>query len=151
MTDDLSVAIKRLRTSSQRLNQISDEAAQLIQDIEQFLEETRVGVSATVQIGYGASSPNADSPDWADLLSYRRLNSGKFRVAFVRQDVESSHEGTVRPWSECTRDEKLQSLEKLPELLVELANQIEERTIRAEQVLSIVNASLQLPKKKKGG
>ena len=115
MANDLSVAIERLRTSTQRLNAICDEAAQTIKDVEAFLEESRVGVTASVFIRNGAYSPDADSPDWVDQLEYRRLDSGKFRIAIVRSDVtHPPGPDEVRAWSECTRDEKLDSFEKLP-------------------------------------
>jgi hypothetical protein len=151
MADDLSVAVERLRTSAQRLNEITDAAAQLVKDVETFLEEARVGLSAAVSIGPGFSTPDADAPDWEDSLSYRRLASGKFRLVIVRKYCNPSEPTSVRAWSECSRDEKIESLAKLPELLVELSNRVNDKTDKAEQVLAVVAPQLPTVKKRKGG
>jgi hypothetical protein len=151
MADDLSVAFERLRTSTQRLNALTDTAAQLIRDVEGFLEDCHVGVSATISLGYGAAGPDADAPDWEDLLSYRRLGSGKFRLVLIRKFCDPSEVPSVRSWSECSRDEKIESLAKLPELLVELSNRVNEKTDKAEQVLAVVAPQLPSAKKRKGG
>lgn len=115
MADELSDAVERLRTSAERLNRISDQAAELVRDVERFLEESRVGVSASVHISYGASDPDAVEAEWEDRLEYRRLDSGKFRIAVSRTyENAPPEEEEVRAWSECTRDQKLESLELLP-------------------------------------
>jgi hypothetical protein len=151
MADDLSVAIERLRTSTERLNSICDTAAQTVRDVEAFLEDARVGVSARVSLGWGHDSPHTQESEWESSLEYRRIKTGKFRIACVQHyPALPPDEGMiVRPWSECTRDEKLESFEKLPELLVELSNLVNERASKAEKTVAAVSSLL--PKKKKGG
>lgn len=151
MADDLSVAIERLRTSTERLNSVCDTAAQTVRDVEAFLEDARVGVFAYISLGWGADTPEADSPEWEDRLEYRRVKTGKFRIAYVRRyhGLPPEEGVSVRPWSECTRDEKLDTFDKLPELLVELSNLVNERASKAEKTVAAVSSLL--PKKKKGG
>lgn len=50
MPDDLSTAFERLRTSTQRLNQITDAAAQTVRAVESFLEDAGVGLYASVDV-----------------------------------------------------------------------------------------------------
>lgn len=150
MADDLSVAVERLRTSTQRLNAICDAAARVIRDVEEFLETMHVGVPAWVDIRR-EHFHDGNHQNYSDVkLSYQRHDSGKFRVVVVTCPswADSDDDVTVRPWSECSRDQKLESLEKLPELFVELAKQVDKRTIKAEQTVTTVGSLLQLPKKK---
>jgi hypothetical protein len=151
MSDDMSAAFERLRTSAQRLNFVTDTAAQLVKDVETFLEESGVGIYASVLIHY-LGHPDDEPDGWVNL-DYRRLAGGKFRISVVR--VRNGGEGPdieeeCRAWSECNREEKLKSFEKLPELMVALAKEVENRTARAEAILALVAPQLP-PKKKKGG
>lgn len=149
VTDDLSVAIERLRTSTQRLNTICDAAAQTIRDVEAFLEESRVGIWTSVLV----RSPDPDDDDGVRVtLEYCRHHSGKHRILLVSTSRWAQETGDVsaRPWAECSRDEKIESLQVLPDLLVSLANRVEERTQKAEQAVTALSALLQLPKKRKG-
>jgi hypothetical protein len=151
MSDDLSVAVERLRTSTQHLNSICDAAAKVIRDVESFLEECHVGVSAYVEMhrvdetGMGHYS--------IEGLSYNRYN-GKFRICtyYVPCDASGPEDEVERPWSESSRDEKLGSLEFLPQLIVEIAKNVEERKDKAEKAINAVTAFLQLPNptKRKG-
>ncbi|HJZ57715.1 MAG TPA: hypothetical protein VKE74_22340 [Gemmataceae bacterium] len=146
MADDLSVAIERLRTSTQRLNTICDTAAQTIRNTEAFLEHLHVGISAWVKVK--AIPEDEEGREVTEvLLGYERHRSGNFRivVTYTPSWVACRDDVTVRPWSECSRDDKLESFEKLPELLVELAKRVDERTAKAEQTVSAVNTLLQRP------
>lgn len=151
MPDNLSGAVERLRTSAQRLNTICDTAAQVIREVESFLEESHVGVSAWVELSRVDVTGEGDHDIMG--LSYRRYKANKFRIVVVKIPAGASSDADVseRPWSECTRDEKLDSLEKLSELLVTLAKNVDERTVRAEQAVTAVSSLLKLPTKKKGG
>jgi inorganic pyrophosphatase len=143
MADDLSVAVERLRTSTQQLNTLSDSAAKVIREVEQFLEECHVGVSAWVEV------KRIDVADESRcfstvLLSYQRHKSGKFRIVLVTTpfDAHGPDAVIVCPWSECSRDDKIESLGKLPDLLVELSERVNEKTQMAEQALAAVGSLL---------
>jgi hypothetical protein len=150
MPDDFSAAFERLRTSSQRLNLVTDTAGQLVKDVEAFLEGTGVGVYASV-LCYYLGHPDDEPAGWVNL-EYRRLVGGKYRIAVVRVrngGSEPDEEEDVRAWSECGREEKLHCFEKLPKLLIALAEEVEKRTAKAEEVLALV--APQLPSRKKQG
>lgn len=148
MADDLSVAVERLRTSTQRLNSICDSASQVIREAETFLEECRIGLPAWILVS-SIDETGEGRYFTQTQLSYQRLG-GKFRIVVVVTpfDATGPEDVLVRPWSESTRDEKLETLEKLPELLVELAKQVEARTVKAEQAMTAVGSLLKLPAKK---
>jgi len=152
MADELSVAIERLRTSTQRLNEICDSAAQTVRDTEAFLDDIHAGVGAWVEVKRIYEDDEGRRYNSIGL-SYGRYKTGQFRIQVTNAPdwAESDEDVTFRPWSECSRDEKLESFEKLPALLVELAKRVDKRTANAEQTVTKVNSLLQLPKKRKGG
>lgn len=151
MADDLSVAIDRLRTSTQRLNTITDAAAQTVRDVEGMLEEMQVGVSAWVRVvnEYDEGDRSITEID----LSYSPDSSGKYRVRVVRTPdyAQEPEQSSATNWAECSRAIKLQTFEKLPDLLIAIAKNVDERVTKAERVVSEVTARLPLPKKRKGG
>jgi hypothetical protein len=153
MPDDLSVAVERLRTSTQRLNTLADAAGQLIKSVEDFLEESHVGVTASVNLGYIPDPDDEETPESITRLAYRRVKSGKFRIALVEVSrySQSDDDHVVRPWAECSRDEKIDGLRKLPELLVELANRVNEKTDQAERAMAAISSLLPAVTKRKGG
>src|SRR5438067_10713910 len=102
MTDDLSVAIERLRTSTQRLNDITDAAARVVKDVETLLEEARVGVSAHVFVKETHEPGEAIKHLY---LEYCRINNGKFRISVTTNDNEGLEMFDCRPWAESSRDE----------------------------------------------
>jgi hypothetical protein len=151
MADELSATFERLRTSTQRLNNITDLAAQAIKDVEWFLEESGVGMTASALIHY-TGHPDAEPEGWVNL-EYRRVPGGKFRIAVVRvrNREREPEEESVRPWPECTREEKLESFQQLPALLAALTERIEERVAAAEKIIAEVAPSTLLSRKRKGG
>lgn len=152
MPDALSEAFEHLRSSTERLNQVTDAAALTIREVEAFLESVGVGLYAQVHIKT-LSAPGDDEADRVYVtLEYRRVQGGKFRIAVAvgTDEAFTYDDEAVRPWSECSRDEKLEAFEKLPELLIALADAVKERTTKAEAVLAQVVPHLP-EKKKKGG
>lgn len=152
MPDDLSVAVERLRTSTQRLNAVSDAAAKTVRDTEAFLEQLGVGVCASVLVKYATPSGAPDEYDEVVSLAYARYKTAKFRIVltYTPAGAQRPSDDTIRAWAECSRDDKLDSFEKLPDLLIELAKKVDERTAKAEQTIATVNSLIQLPTKPKG-
>jgi hypothetical protein len=150
MADDLSVAFERLRTSTQQLNAICDSAAQVIRETEAFLEECHVGIPAYVEVKRDDVTGEGRYFDLVHL-SYARYK-GKFRISVVNTPASASgpEDEAVRPWSESSRDEKLETLEFLPKLLIELAKSVDERKEKAKEAITTVTSLLQLPAKRKG-
>lgn len=53
--------------------------------------------------------------------------------------TEAEH---VRPWSDCGRDLKLKIIKKLPELLAEIAKNVDDRIVEAEKTMESVSQVL---------
>lgn len=148
MADDLSVAVERLRTSSQRLNTASDDAARTVRDVEEFLEELKVGVSMVVDVEPTKGQSHGATGQLK--LFYHKSTNGRYRV-MVGLVPEDNGDVVLRPWAEASRDEKLRSFSKLPRLLTLLSVLVDEQAEKAEQTVRDVTARLPLPKKRKGG
>jgi len=152
MADSLSVAVERLRTSSERLNAICDSAAQTVRDTEAYLETLQLGVSAWVDVCHEYDDDDAMTIIGDVRLGYSEQSNGKYRIAVVWSPrwADCASDVTVKSWVECSRDDKLRSFEKLPYLLVELANKLDEKITKAEKTVTAVTNLLPPSKKKKG-
>lgn len=152
MADDLSVAMERLRTSTQRLNKICDDAAQTVRDTEAFLEEMQIGIKTYIPI---EKIYDNDTEELVQSVNfgYDKYTNGKFRftISHVNEWTGNTNDMSVTAWSEASRELKLQSYEKLPELLIEIAKNVDDRVAKAERVVTEVTAQLTLPKKRKVG
>ena len=145
---ELNRAMAELRDSTKRLNAITDNANALVRDVEEFLnKECSVGVYASVIV----SSTTHEEHDvtFYTSLSYARVN-GKYRIA-IENGRDDDPEPAIRAWAECTRDEKLEALAKLPWLILEIAKIMQAATARAEETVSTVAASMAAALPKKGG
>ena len=148
MAASLAEAVDKLRHSSARLNQLTDEASTIVKKVEDFLnEECSAGIFASVAI----LAPSLDKPDVASpYLEYRRFGQ-RYRIAVVSKSLFDDPESeSVKSWSECPRDEKLRAIKKLPELIMEVAKELDEKIIDAEKTMATVSQVLRtLPRKKK--
>jgi hypothetical protein len=146
MADELATSIERLRTSTRRLNVITDEIAKQIKQVESILEEAGVGIYARTLV--------KESEDGSSMfLEYDRLGQGKFRIGVCWGTLDEDcglREHSSCAWSECSREVKLESFVKLPELLNVLAKTVEAHVGEAEKALAVVNAKLPPIQKKKG-
>lgn len=149
MPDNMSAVFDRLRASTLRLNQATDAAAQMVRDVEAYLEESGVGIDASVEV-YPLGDPT-EEPTGSFRLAYRRIH-GKYRVAVVEVHFRDRYsEETARAWSESTREERLESFRELPNLMAAIADRVEQQAGSAEKILTEVVAALPQPKKRKGG
>ena len=144
---ELVEAVDKLRRSSARLNQLTDEANTTVKEVEDFLnKECSAGIFASVAI----SAPSLDEPDVAgSYLEYRRFGQ-RYRIAVVSKSLFDPESESVKSWSECPRDEKLRAIKKLPELIMEVAQNLDEKIVDAEKTMASVSQVLRtLPRKKK--
>ncbi len=151
MADDLSVAFERLRTSTQRLNSVCDVAAQAVRDIEAYLEEIQLGIEAYVQLKSFRDDESGERLGHSNLAYMKYGAKYRITITFVPEHAECPEDVSVEAWSEANRDEKIESVEKLPQLLAALAIKVDEKVARAERVVSDVTSKLPIPKKPKGG
>jgi len=149
MADDLTVAFKRLRTATQRLNGSCDAAAQTVRDVEAFLEETQIGIGAWLVV---KSVDHELGETDCSFLGDTKYRSGKFRHT-ISDEIETVYPADfpVFSWSEAPRDDKPESFEKPPELMLEVAKRVDERLAPAELLVADVTAKLPITKMRKGG
>jgi hypothetical protein len=146
--EELKKAMAELRDSTKRLNAITDEANNVVRDVEEFLnKECGVGVCASVVVSTREIEKHGIT--LFTSLSYCRVN-GKFRIA-VENGSDDDPETEAKAWAECTREEKLLTLPKLPVLIQEIASIVSASVESAQRVVTTVTASMAAVLPKKGG
>lgn len=126
---ELASAVGRLRTSTARLNSLTDKVADLVREVEDFLNvECSVGITASVKI----EEDGDENGSWWEYLEYDRCGD-RFRI-IVRSghDYDGPAEDSEKPWVECSRETKLKAAEKLPQLLIAIADAVDEKIETAQ-------------------
>jgi hypothetical protein len=140
MTDELKAQVAALRAIAPRLNAASDEAFAVVRAVEEFLgSELSLGISAESSIFAQAPSQGDDEGD-PEMRLFSCLAYGRVGGVYQLHILEALSKKTVNtwgmeewdpisrsqiPWSSCTREVKLESFEKLPELLRLIAHKAE--------------------------
>lgn len=134
---NLREAVESLRKLTPRLNDVTNLANETVRKVEAFLnDQLSVGVEALVKV---KSNPEDYE---ATYLEYRRVG-GKFRIAVCNTDPDGVESG-LKPWSDCTRDVKLETFAKLPELLINVAHQVQQEISKTEAAALEVADSISL-------
>ena len=160
MTKELKAHVERIRKLSPKLNETTDQAARIVEQVEKFLgDECSVGISASA--GFKRGTVIADDEyirSWSALV-YERI-SGKFRIGVAvetyrvddRDEFVSDISREVTVWSSADRETKLAAFEKLPDLLEEIADKAEKATVNvagaaksAEAVLKALGSPAPAP------
>lgn len=133
MSDDLTASLKTLRNAASSLNKLTDQANKSVQLIENFLSnEYHIGTDAFVRvkgvIGYGP------------LLGYRKI-SARYRIVVGYGDGKPDPK-TVVPWSDCSRDIKLETIKKLPDLISRMSGILEQGVEEAKLANESINKIL---------
>src|SRR5215203_6170076 len=116
MADNLRKHIDSIRKLSSQLNTLSDELGKTVASVEEFLNVTcSLGIPSSVLV------EEDDESHIRIHLCYGRVG-GKFRIA-VGLVFDDGEENT-KPWSDCTRDVKIATFKKLPDLLAKIAQDI---------------------------
>jgi len=147
----ISRSFDQIRSLSPKLNKATDDANKTVLRVEQFLDECSLGLPAEVFCYAGA-----DNRFEVSLGYTRRGNRYRIVVVTTRFDVgEDEHivldengdakvqNREERPWCECARDIKLETIPQLPALIEALASNAEksikaaeEATLTVEKILS---------------
>jgi hypothetical protein len=150
MTDDaLRPRLDRLASLARSLNEVSDEIAKVVQGVESHLSDTlHIGIRAAILIE--RDEDPSDTICIKRMLVYGRYGP-KFRL-FVTctTSIDGSrdqYEETL--WANCPRDMKLLTFTKLPELLDELALQVEKVLSQVDVGYDAIQAMI--PTKGKAG
>ena len=149
MADMLRPRLDRLDELSKKLNSSTDDAGKIVQGVENYLSDIlHLGTSGAVMIDSDDDPRNASFS--STHLVYGRLCS-KYRIYIScteefhgRQELPED-----TPWANCSRELKLQSFARLPDLLDKLIENLE-RAIQQVADNSELIQSLLPPAKGKG-
>lgn len=136
MSDSLSKSLSKLRHSANRLNQLSDQTNKTIREVEKFLnEECSIGIYASVYVQVQEPCENVPFGFFTSL-AYCRVGQ-RYRIAIVSGPATGDPDAEeVKPWSDASRDEKLNTIKKLPELIAEIGKRLDEKIGDAEKGLT---------------
>lgn len=120
MSDSLKSSMDKIKNNTAKLNKITDEAAQVIHKTEAFLsKDCGIGIMAHVNVFTEVIDPDKQLTG-SITLGYERWN-GTYRIV-VSSGVDGETETwSTKPWAECDRSTKLESIKKLPSLIELLA------------------------------
>ena len=123
LEERVSAAFEKLRASATELNAVSDELAKPIAAIDTALQELNLGVSAWVHFAGEDTDPHT-GVFWDYSLGYAKVNRRWGIAIRTRRGQEFLNEVDEELWrfNEAPRSHRLDALQKLPELLEELAN-----------------------------
>jgi hypothetical protein len=139
----LNFSFQKLRELAPTLNKAADEAAKIVQDVENLLtKELSLGIEAEVRVNTINLSPHKTI---YKKLAHCRVN-GKFRIAIV-QEIRTEFtdengqpeyswqpgEGGVVAWAEAPRDAKLETFPLLPKLLQVILQKVEATKAEVEK------------------
>jgi hypothetical protein len=134
MSDSLRASVEKLKQSTNKLNKIADDAAQVVLAMEAFLnKECSVGIEAYVRV----ASEKLDDHGMEEItaLGYTRWE-GKYRIIVsIGIDVDQER---IKPWSEWDRTTKLLTVKKLPELVEKIAEVVNDHVIDAQDATAAV-------------
>ena len=133
---ELSVALARVRSNATELNQLSDALNESVREIESSLNKLNLGIHVWVNV----TKPEAPE-DPTTYLEYRRYGS-RYRVVVVTSPQSDPEDEDVRPWGDCSRAVKLETIQKLPELIVKMGEEIESRRSSVEESLKLTTSVL---------
>ncbi len=139
MSTSLPKSIDHIKDAASRLNAITDAASVTVRELENFLNEVcSIGIHAWVKVREDADQHVTST----QYLEYRRVGQ-RYRIAVVwGNDVDPEHEN-VKPWSDCSRDEKLETVALLPELIEVVAKKVDEKIRDAESASLAVSNVLE--------
>lgn len=127
-------ALVKLKQNADTLNAITDSASASVKSIEEFLsKECSIGFHSYVLV----RDADEDSQEII-YLEYRRIGT-KYRIAIVEADVLDPERELARAWSDCPRNLKIETIEKLPDLIDKITEQVESEIVSANDAMQTVN------------
>jgi hypothetical protein len=119
MASDLELVMSNLAESVERLNSLTDTATSAVSELEEFLNQLNIGIESSIPLSSTKS------------LCFRRVGKDRsYRIA-----ERDNFSGKLTPWSELSRDAKIEAVIALPKLVKSLATLVQERIESAEAAL----------------
>jgi hypothetical protein len=144
MSDDLSMQLRELRKSTDELNVLTDKANDLVRRAEAFLsQECRVG--GPVYVFVSSAQSDDDGPVWSTYLGYDR-HKGELRIVvsgFLEDELRE-----LKPWAECSRDLKLETLDALPKVIQELSKKVRKQVADVKAKVELLDSMIPSPAEK---
>lgn len=137
---DSDTSLKSLRESAAALNKLTDEANEAVSRAEITLNEFGVGSGEYILVKDADSEPRKGHTQY---LECRRVNN-RHRVCVVWTKAGSLQDETLKPWSDCTRTEKLETVKKLPELLTRIIKVVRSQLTMAQEAKPAVDRVRQI-------
>lgn len=141
MAVDLSQQLRELQKSTEELNAATDKASDVVRRTEIFLKEKcRVGGHASVEVpSLDEDVDPRDGPFLETYLEYERYK-GDYRI-LVTHLLDGDPRET-KPWAECSRDIKLQTLEALPKLIDELLKKVRKQVADVQATVDFLDSMI---------
>jgi hypothetical protein len=147
MSASLRASVEKLKQSTATLNRITDEAAQVVQAMEVFLnKECSVGIETYVKVSSVCLDEHGQFEELTQL-GYARW-AGKFRI-LVSVGIDPEQQ-TTKPWSEWDRTTKLETVKKLPDLLEKISIEVDAHVTAAQTATATVAEVLKTIDRKGG-
>jgi hypothetical protein len=115
----LAERIKKARVAAVKLNQATDALNAALKEAEKTIAGLRLGVSASVPM----PSSEVEESDSGASLAFKR-HRGEWCLV-VEEFVEAEASVTTTPLLECSRDDRLEAADLLPELVDALLSETE--------------------------
>lgn len=143
MAEELNGRLDVLRAIAPRLNQATDEATRIVLAVEDLLvKQLGIGISAESEcLNYHHVVVERDGE--REIVAFQYLAFGRvlgsYRIHVLnREQYLEDNSWEVRseertPWGSCSREEKLDAFQKLPQLLDEIINKAERLAKAADE------------------
>lgn len=137
MSDDLSTSIENLRVTAAKLNELTDTLNAMVKAVEEILrEELRIGIPAFVPVD--SEDDDKTGATITQYLGYKRVGAN-FRIVVLWENDYQPETPTVKPWSDCARDVKIGTADKLPQLIKEISTKSEDSIRGVVRVTTIID------------
>jgi hypothetical protein len=142
--------LKRVRDSAVRLNELCDQASESVRVLEEFLnKDCSIGIEASVLVS------KDEDPYHQSALSLRYGRWGnRFRVLLEWYETpcaEPGEETRSKPWVECKREDKLESLPFLCDLITAIDEAVQTRIQKAESAIAAISELTSTTRKQEVG
>jgi hypothetical protein len=141
LAQSVSSSFQKLHDAAGSLNIVSDELGKHIARIDESLRKLNLGITVWVSVSGWDNNDEGGSNFWSEEVGYAKIN-GKWGVCLRRVEGSFSHpdHDSIEIWAfnDAPRVQRLDALDKIPDLLQKLSVEAEKLTTRVKSRLSDV-------------